>query len=101
MVGGTSGPSTQPNLPNYILVAVPADAVAAVRHSAERQNTDMIKENRKLTEKLCSERIIFSVSFLFSLIISVVLFFNHICFFCRSAECLTAATASAGTATKM
>ena len=44
----------------YILVAVPADAVAAVRHSAERQNADMIKENRKLTEKLCSERIIFA-----------------------------------------
>ena len=60
MVGGTSGPSIQPNLPNYILVAVPADAVAAVRHSAERQNADMIKENRKLIEKLCSERIIFA-----------------------------------------
>ena len=44
MVGGTSGPSIQPNLPNYILVAVPADAVAAVRHSAERQNADIIKQ---------------------------------------------------------
>ena len=58
MVGGTSGPSIQPNLPNYILVVVQADAVAAVRHSAERQNADIIKENRK--EKLCSERIIFA-----------------------------------------
>ena len=38
MVGGTSGPSIQPKLPNYILVVVPADAVAAVKHSAERQN---------------------------------------------------------------
>ena len=60
MVGGTSGPSIQPKLPNYILVVVPADAVAAVKHSAERQNADMIKENRKLIEKLCSERIIFA-----------------------------------------
>ena len=58
MVGGTSGPCVQPILPNYVLIVVAADAVAAIRHSAERQNADMIKENRKLVEKLCSERII-------------------------------------------
>ena len=31
-----------------------------MRHSAERQNADMTKENRKLREKLCSDRIIFA-----------------------------------------
>ena len=61
MIGGTSGPSVQPYLLNYILVVVPADAVAAVRHSEERQNADMIKENRKLL-KLCGSHCLLFVT---------------------------------------
>ena len=61
MVGGMSGASVQLDLPNYILVVVPADAVAAVRHSEERQNADMIKENRKLL-KLCGSHYLLFVT---------------------------------------
>ena len=50
MVGGISGPCIRPAQPNYILVVVAADAAAALRHSAERQNGDMAKENRKLID---------------------------------------------------
>ena len=62
MVGGMSGPSVQLDLPNYILVVVPGDTVAAVRHSEERQNADMIKENRKLIEKLCGSHYLLFVT---------------------------------------
>ena len=58
MVGGSVGPSIQPVQPNYLPIIVPGDALAAVRHSAERQNGEMIKENRKLKEKLASERLV-------------------------------------------
>ena len=58
MVGGSVGPSIQPVQPNYLPIIVPGDALAAGRHSAERQNGEMIKENRKLKEKLASERLV-------------------------------------------
>ena len=58
MVGGSIGPSVQPDAPNYVLVIVPGDAAAAVRHAAERQNGEMVKENRKLVERLAGERLV-------------------------------------------
>ena len=58
MVGGSTGPSRQPLPRNFILVVVPADAVAAVRNAAEKQNGDKRKENRKLIERLAGEKLV-------------------------------------------
>ena len=58
MVGRSMGPSRQPLPRNFILVIVPADAVAAVRNAAEKQNGDKRKENRKLIERLAGEKLV-------------------------------------------
>ena len=60
MVGGSIGPGIQPGQPNYVLIVVSGDAVAAVIHAAERQNGEMVQENRKSIERLASERSVFA-----------------------------------------
>ena len=58
MAGDSVGPSTKPVQPNYLPIVVPGDAIAALRHAAERQNGEMLKENRKLKERFVSERLV-------------------------------------------